>query len=297
MGGSSSKRTGLLRLARYEARRAQRRLRALSATYRFLGLRGAVLFWSQLHGLPYGRSAGSYTLRAKDSTYPVACRAGSSDGDAFRSVFVAQAYACIDTTEDVRLIIDCGANVGYASAYLLTRHPQAEVLAVEPDASNYAALQLNMAPYGDRIKAVRAAVWSHPGTLAIEESSYRDGREWSKQVREARPGEPDGLPAVTVAGLLAESGHERISILKVDIEGAEAVVFAEGYEAWLPQVDNLLIELHDDSAFGDCTSIFEHAITDQEFTVSQVGNLTICRRSAQGVTFSQPHSDARSRPR
>jgi FkbM family methyltransferase len=286
MGDSSPKRAPLLRRARYKRRRAQRRLQALLAAVRFLGPRGAALFWSQLWGLPYGRSAGGYTLRAKGAAHPLVCRAHSSDGDVFRNVFVEQAYACVEQRQDVRLIIDCGANVGYASAYLLTRHPRAEVLAVEPDAGNFAALQLNTAPYAGRIKALRAAVWSHAGTLAIEESNYRDGREWSKQVREARPGELDGLPAVTIDGLLAESGHERISILKVDIEGAEAVVFAEGCEAWLARVDNLLIELHDDSEFGDCRSVFERAIAEQDFTVSQLGNLTICRRAGQAVTSS-----------
>jgi hypothetical protein len=107
---------------------------------------------------------------------------------------------------------------------------------------------------------------------------FRDGGEWTKQVREARSNDANVLPAVTVGALLRESGHQRISILKVDIEGSEAIVFSEGYGSWLSKVDVIVIELHDDSAFGDCARVFHQAISGQGFTVSRVGELTVCRR-------------------
>jgi FkbM family methyltransferase len=275
---SLSKRFAWSRVLRQKRRGAQRRLRSLTATVRSLGSWGAVLFWSQRWGFPLGRRGGRYRLLAKHAAHPLDARAGSSDGDVFRNVFVEQAYACIDEVDDVRLVVDCGANVGYASAYFLTRYPHAGVVAVEPDEGNYQMLRRNTAPYGDRIKAFRSGVWSHRATLVMDDSVYRDGREWSRQVREARPGDVDGLAAVDVDTLLHESGHARISILKVDIEGAEAVMFSDGYESWLSKVDNILIELHDDSGFGDCTTVFYRAIAGQDFTVSRVGNLTICKR-------------------
>jgi FkbM family methyltransferase len=236
------------------------------------------LFWSQRLGLPFGRHGGHYTLRAREAAHPLQCRAGTSDADVFTSIFVKGGYACIDQVEAVDLVLDLGANVGYSAAYFLTRYPNAEVLAVEPDDGNYELLQLNMRPYDDRVKLSRSAVWSHETTLVIADDVYRDGREWSKQVREARPGETHGLPAVTIEGLLRDSGHRRISILKVDIEGAEAEIFSEGCESWLPSVDNILIELHDDSSFGDCSSVFFRAIADENFTVSELGTLTACTR-------------------
>ena len=278
MSTAQSKSPRWLKLLRRNRRGLERRWRSIVATFRSLGPRGAALFWSAQWGLPFGRDGGLYRLHSRDAAQPLLARAGTSDGDVFRNVFIEQAYGCLEEGDDIGLILDCGANVGYASAYFLSRYPSARVVAVEPDEGNYEMLRLNTAAYGERIEVSRAAVWSHPARLVVVEDAYRDGREWSRQVREASPEQPDGLPAVTIDGLLRDSGCERISILKIDIEGAEAVVFSDGYQAWLANVENLLIELHDDSAFGDCRGIFHRAIADQDFTVSQVGNLTICKR-------------------
>jgi FkbM family methyltransferase len=258
--------------------RVLRVLRALVTSLGTLGPRGAGLFWCQRLGFPLRRSGCCYRLRAKHADHPLYCRARTSDADVFRNIFLEREYACIDDLARVQLVVDCGANAGYSAAYFLTRYPSADVVAIEPDPGNYEMLRLNTLPYGDRIKAYRSAVWSHPATLVITDSVYRDGREWTKQVREARPNDMHGLAAVDIGTLLRDSGHQRISILKVDIEGAEAVVFSEGHESWLSKVDNILIELHDDSAFGDCPSIFYRAIADQDFTVSHVGELTVCKR-------------------
>jgi FkbM family methyltransferase len=256
----------------------RRFLRTLAASFGTLGPWGAALLWSQRLSLPLGRRGDQYTLRARRAAHPLYCRAGTSDVEVFRSIFLEREYACIADLEGVRLVLDCGANAGYSTAYFLTRYPKADVIAVEPDKGNYEMLRLNTLPYGDRVKALRSAVWSHPATLVIADTVYRDGREWTKQVREASPDDVHGLAAVNVGTLLRDSGHQRISILKVDIEGAEAVVFSEGYESWLSKVDTILIELHDDSAFGECTSVFHRAIAGQDFTVSRAGELTVCKR-------------------
>jgi hypothetical protein len=112
----------------------------------------------------------------------------------------------------------------------------------------------------------------------IEEEPYRDGREWTRQVRPARTGERAELRGVDIASLLRSSGHETISVLKIDVEGAEAVVFAENYESWLGSVEVIVAELHDDSKFGDANAAFARAITDREFAVSLSGELTVARR-------------------
>jgi FkbM family methyltransferase len=257
-----------------------RLLRALVTSFGTLGPRGAVLFWCQRLGIPLERSGRNLTLRARNSAYPLYARPGATDAFVFRQIFLEREYACIDDLENVHLVLDCGANVGYSAAYFLARYPEVNVVAVEPDEGNHSMLALNTAPYGTRITTLRAAVWSHPANLVIDDGLFRDGGEWTKQVREAHSGEANIIPAVTVGTLLRESGHKRISILKVDIEGSEAVVFSEGYEDWLSRVDTIVIELHDDSAFGDCARIFHQAIAGQGFTVSRVGELTVCRRGS-----------------
>ena len=179
------------------------------------------------------------------------------------------------------LVIDCGANVGYSSAYFLSRHPSSRIIAVEPDPDNFAMLSRNLAPYGSRVSLVHAGIWSHPTRLALAGDPYRDGKEWSKQVRLANQGDNSTIDGVDIETLLSSSGQDRISILKVDVEGAEAEIFSGNDLSWLDKVDAIAIELHDDLVFGNATEIFFAAIEGRGFHVSRSGELTICRRDMQ----------------
>ena len=220
----------------------------------------------------------AWRLHPRAALHPLYLRAGSSDRAAFLEIFLEHEYGCLDDLRAPRLIIDCGANAGYSSAYFLSRFPESRVIAVEPDSGNFALLSRNMAPYGERVSLVRAGVWSHSVPLVVSSDTFRDGREWARQVRPARDGEVADLQGVDVGSLLSSSGCERISLLKMDIEGAEAVVFAGDCSAWLDRVDAMAIELHDDSSFGKATDVFFAAIRGHGFDVSRSRELTICRR-------------------
>jgi hypothetical protein len=113
--------------------------------------------------------------------HPLKARGYSSDLSVFAGVFVRRAYSCLDYVSEPALIFDCGANVGYSSAYFLSRFPKAQVIAIEPEATNCALLRENLAPYGQRARVIQAGVWSHSTKLTVVETPYRDGREWSQQ--------------------------------------------------------------------------------------------------------------------
>ena len=223
------------------------------------------------------------TLTARRARHVLYARPSSSDFTVFGQTFITQPYACLDNLSRVDFIVDAGANVGFASAFLLTQFPGADLVAIEPDAGNFDILRRNLAPYGSRASAVLAGLWSHPAQLRLEETPYRDGGAWALQVRETAPGEASQFDAIDVPGILAQTGHRRISILKMDIEGAECVVFsAPNVSTWLGAVDCILIELHDDTHFGTCSDVFRRAIEDQGFVVSHSGELTMCRRPGTG---------------
>jgi hypothetical protein len=123
-------------------------------------------------------------------------------------------------------------------------------------------------------------VWSYPTGLVISEEKFGDGREWAVTVREARNGEHVAMIATDVSSLLAESGYSRISILKMDIEGAERAVFGGrpgACAAWLDKVDNIVIELHGE----DCETAFHRAIAGRGLEESCCDELTVCARPAQ----------------
>jgi FkbM family methyltransferase len=213
-------------------------------------------------------------LTTRYAQYPLECRLGTSDLSIFRQVFIKQEYKAISGKP--RLILDCGANVGYAAAYFLTRYPQAQVVAIEPDLGNYELLVRNLAPYGDRARVIRGAVWSHATRLGIAATNYRGGEECARQVRVCGPDEPETFPAFSVSDLVRTAGWEHVDLLKMDIEGAEAVVFARGHEEWIDRVRLLVMELHDDTTFGPATGVVTRAT--KGFVTTQSGELTLYSR-------------------
>jgi hypothetical protein len=106
------------------------------------------------------RSDTVRSIRAVGAAHPLWARTRSSDLYAFLQIFVRREYECLNLI-DGDLILDLGANVGYSSAYFLSRYPKSPVVAVEPDPRNFAMLQRNLAPYGSRATVIQAAVWSH----------------------------------------------------------------------------------------------------------------------------------------
>jgi FkbM family methyltransferase len=180
----------------------------------------------------------------------------------------------LDQLNDVKFIIDCGAYVGYSSAYFLKRFPNAHVLAIEPDERNFEILRRNMAPYGNAVTLLRSAVWSHRVGLVVCKGQYDDGRDWATQVRECRDGEEPEVYAVDIGSLLDQSGFQRINVLKVDIEQAETVVFSRNYESWIDRVDTFVIELHDEK----CREVFFNALQSGAFHFSRSGELTVAQR-------------------
>lgn len=223
-----------------------------------------------------------FSIKPKTALYPLFCRQNTSDFKVFAQIFVQRGYSCLDHIDNAAFIIDCGGNAGYSSAYFLTRFPESTVVAIEPDPGNFSMMCKNLAPYGNRIQTLNSAVWSHCADLAMEENKYRDGEEWSRQVRECKAGEKALLKGIDIGTLLAKSGQKRISILKIDIEGAEAVVFASpNSDLWLQYVDALVIELHDDTQWGNCSNIFFSAISKQNFDISRCCELTLCTRAGR----------------
>lgn len=226
----------------------------------------------------YAVGPASYSVSTPKARYPLRVRRGTSDLSVLAQVFLFEEYSAIPALPDGAVVLDCGANVGYSAIYFLSRFPTCRVIALEPDPGNLTALRENLSPYGNRATVIGAAVWSRCGRLSMLEGGYRDGREWTRQVRETQPGEAGLIEAVDMPALLDRAGSDRISLLKMDIEGAEAVIFAEPTDAWLPRIDTLAIELHDDSQFGPATPIFEQAIRAARFHVVRTGEVTVCQR-------------------
>lgn len=248
-----------------------------------LGIRGAfkleIIYYKTSRG---SKPLGLWSIHLAGWPTPLYGRYGSSDLSVFGQIFIEEEHSWAkDLTLrcDNALILDCGANVGYATVYFARLFPHAKIIAVEPDAGNFVLLERNTAAFKDRILVKHAAVWSNETTLSCENRGFRDGKEWARQVFETSDSANAKVQAVTLSGLLAESQRPRIGILKMDIEGAEVVIFGCNCLAWLDYTDAIAIELHDDTHFGDASKTFHSAISSNDFHVGRSGELTIARRT------------------
>ena len=229
----------------------------------------------------FRRAGAEVSVRTPFAIHPLILRNRASDNNVFSQIFIHREYRCLDHVREAQLIIDCGANVGYSSTYFLSRYPSARVVAVEPHAGNFEVLERNVAPYGNRCTTVRAGVWSTSTGLMVSEHPMGD---WAVTVRPAQPGETAEIEAVDIGTLLAESGADRISILKVDIEGSESEVFSRNTRSWIDKFDHLVIELHGQV----CRDVVNSAIDLDKFDVSVCEELTVYSRRTNGRSATPP---------
>lgn len=190
--------------------------------------------------------------------FPVYHRPGTSDVLVLRQVLGQHEYACVGSESNVRTILDLGGNIGAAAYFLLQRYPKVRLVFVEPDTGNMAVARRTLAPFRHRVAFVPSGIWDASVPLTIDRSGYRDGGEWAYRVRPTRPGEVADLVGVTIDDLLMQRGWAKVDLVKMDIEGAEAVVFRGTTAAmWLPNVGTLAVELHGPDCEAALTSAYE----------------------------------------
>jgi FkbM family methyltransferase len=248
-----------------------RRLGA-TASFRFLLSRRALLPL-------YGDRVSSVKVRGVD--HRVWFRHGTSDKYVIREIFANDQYGCLCSLDPPRLIADLGANIGATSVYLLRRFPRASLIAVEPDPGNFAILQRNLAPYADRVQLLRRAVWPSEGSVRLERGTFRDGREWSIQVRECGEGDRGDARTITPQELTG-SGRDVVDLMKIDIERAELALFSSPRREWLGRVRAIAIELHD----RECRDAFFGALSGFDYELEHSGELTICRNLRRASPFA-----------
>jgi len=137
---------------------------------------------------------------------------------------------------NVRVIVDCGANIGITSLFLAARYPGATVLSVEPHPENFALLKANVAQV-PRILPIRACVTGE------SQSAVRfttDQAAWGNRIATNDHGMM--VPAITVEELCNQNGIKTIDLLKLDIEGAEEQVLGNG--TFLARTGHIIVELH-----------------------------------------------------
>ena len=140
----------------------------------------------------------------------------------------------------------------WASIYYATLFPNARIVAIEPEISNFKILERNIQAYPN-ITAKHCALWHCNTSLEIEDQNVG---KFSFRVKETKG--KSAIPSVTVDDLMQEMGQPFVDIFKIDIEGAEKQVF-EHHPSWLSCVGIVVAELHDSRQIG-CSRAFYTAM-------------------------------------
>jgi FkbM family methyltransferase len=216
-------------------------------------------------------------LKLKGYHFPLFYRYNTSDQGIFYQIFLLEEYSCLNDLPEPKLIIDAGANVGFSSIYFLNKYPNAHVIAVEPDDENFKLCEKNLSFYSERVSLIKSGIWSHQTGLIV----FNDkNNESAIQVKECQSGEEADIYAIDIDNLLNNSAFTSIDLLKMDIEGSEAVVFSEKDAKWLTKVRNIVIELHG----KECEQQFFEALSTYDYDLSKYGELTVCKRLSPKIT-------------
>src|SRR6185369_12585741 len=88
----------------------------------------------------------------------ISLRLKTSDIATFKKIFLDREYD-FPLEKKPETILDAGANVGFASVFFAQKFPTAKIVAIEPEASNFALLKKNSSPYPNIIP-VQGALWN-----------------------------------------------------------------------------------------------------------------------------------------
>ncbi len=152
--------------------------------------------------------------------------------------------------EEVKLVLDIGANVGATALYFSRLFPNAAIHAFEPAPDNFAVLSMNVAN-SKRIRAHNFALGATDATLELFASDnpinfggyslHAAGSDTSKKIR---------IPVRAVSAVLKELSIDKADVIKVDTEGAEWDILTAFPENILRGASYITGELHGNKDFA-----------------------------------------------
>ncbi|TWA62576.1 FkbM family methyltransferase [Azospirillum brasilense] len=178
-----------------------------------------------------------------------------------------------------RVVFDIGAYTGIYALAAARAAPMAHILAVEPVPANLARLEKNIRANGcDRVRAVHAAVLDRPGEVVLRQTAAKEFLTSGASILNRAPSEgcvEEAVPGITGGGLLDLVGETTVDLVKIDVEGAEALVLAGMRDLLERGGPDLLIECLDDDHAAQVDRILRplgyrfHIIDDDAMRVEE----------------------------
>ncbi|MEM7354910.1 MAG: FkbM family methyltransferase [Acidobacteriota bacterium] len=231
------------------------------------------------HDLPETLTGGGRRLRLPDG-HDIACQTVNEAKFFYEDIFTKRIYHRHGIRlQGARCVLDVGANIGLFTLFVRRECPQARVYAFEPAPPLFEILRHNTRAHRDCVKLFPCGIGAQPGRAEFTfypqssgmSSLYADIDEertalegiFRNQQLHGDPGvdalmqHSDDLLAErlrserfpvelrSISQVLRDESIDRVDLLKIDVQKAEADVIA-GIDAsdW-PKIQQLVIEVHD----------------------------------------------------
>ena len=200
----------------------------------------------------YFKRQGDGTLRTYQwNGMPVTYRSGTSDASLIYNILLKRAKSeyvlppeAKLAPEDVKVVLDIGANIGVAALYFAATFPRASVHAFEPVPANCEVLRANARAL-PRIHAHCFALGAQDGEIELfdsdDEANLGGFSSHGMGVNAARS---QKVPVRHAGRALAQLGVTRADVIKIDTEGAEWEILTALDPALMRGVRVIMGELH-----------------------------------------------------
>jgi FkbM family methyltransferase len=145
-------------------------------------------------------------------------------------------------------VFDIGANIGLMSVPVLKSCSTCRVVSFEPSPNSLPYLQrtAHESSYRDRWTVIGKAVSAEPGELEFVIGQSEDGLfEGFKSANRLSDAHTIKVPVTSVDDEWGRLGKPTVSVLKIDVEGAEGLVLAGSREVLNTCRPHLIIEWHE----------------------------------------------------
>lgn len=207
----------------------------------------------------------TFTFSHSEYSQPIFLRNNTSDIPTFMQVIFNQDYL-MDYNFEPKVIFDCGANIGLGTVYFKNKFPDAKIISIEPEQSNFELLLKNTKEYSN-VFCLKGGIWSKSTNLVIKDVGLGN---WGFMIEEFDTSTKDSIKSYTIDDIMKQFDIDQIDILKIDIEGSEKELFESNYEEWLPKTKVLIVELHDRLRKG-CSKSFYKALSNYDFSTTHRG--------------------------
>ena len=184
------------------------------------------------------------TLKLNSLKYLLHMKPNSIDNCSFQEIFFDDEYdfEYPNFGKKEIVIIDAGANIGFAAAFFKNKFPNSKIISLEPENENFGWLQKNTEKYKD-ISILQGGLWDKDSNLMVTLEEGRSTRAF--MVEEVEEKNKNTTRGYSVKTIMNKFNIERIDIFKIDIEGSEKELFENNYEYWLPKTKCIIVETHD----------------------------------------------------